>query len=229
MSWHVVSSGKQGCRCHWHHAASLLQSGRPCRPSRLYRFSKLHLQAVQPAGNVRVSLAVPSVSVVPTGPDDSVAASVKQESPTSGGHSSRRDDETTALHGSDGWQSASNASIAAPDWPRAALESREFTKDRGQTLPRNRKIVDSSSQRDTRLLDEGSGNGGGTSTSQRVFKAEVRDDVGGNVQEKFAGDSNRGSAASSSSGNAAKYAEEKVSLTTSLASTRPDNIAEACM
>ncbi len=213
ISWHVGISGEYGCLRH--HAAFLLQSRRSCRSPRLCKSGKLRLQAAQPAENVRVSLAIPSVSVIPTRPDN-VEATVKQRSPVNGGSSSEKVDETTDVQKSEGLQSGTIASKPAPNWPRPALESRDNTRDRRQTLPSNKKMVTGSSQRNIGIEEERSGSGRKASTSELEIKAEGRDDLGGNVstdEGRTAGDTNRGLVTGPSSGSKAKYAEEKVRLT----------------
>lgn len=204
MLWHVGVSGKHECLRHY---AASLRSRRTCRPPRPYRSSKLLLQALQPAENVRVSLAVPSISVVPTDAD-SVEATVKEESPVKGGQSSKEEDQTTDVQENKRLQSRPNASKPAPRIPGSVVESREFTRDRRHTLPSKSKIVESSSQRDAGLVEERTGSGMEASTSEREIAPEVKDDLGGNVSAdkgKIAGNS-------SSHDNKAKYAEEKVSL-----------------
>ncbi|BDA42128.1 probable 5'-AMP-activated protein kinase subunit beta-1 at C-terminar half [Coccomyxa sp. Obi] len=211
MSWHVGDSGKHGCLRQ--HAAFLLHPRRPCRSPGLCRSSKLPLLAVQPAENVRVSLAVPSVSVVPTGPD-SVEATAKQGSPVRGGQSSQKEDETKDVQDREGLQSGPKAIKPAPLRPRSAVESKDVTRDRRQTLPGNTKIVKKSSQSDAERVEERTGSGREASTSEREIEAEVKDDLGGDISTdkgRIAGDTNRGSVASSSSGTASKYAEEKAS------------------
>ncbi|CAL8468184.1 g7723 [Coccomyxa elongata] len=87
------------------------------------------------------------------------------------------------------------------------MESREFTRDRRQALPSNRKMVTSSNQRNTRIEEERTRSGRKATTSEREIEAEnVSTDEG-----KTAGDSNRGLVAGSSGGSKAKYAEEKAS------------------